>query len=114
MIMKTKKECGCGHPSCGERHMIPPMEHTPTPWFSTKDGYILNSANRRQADCVGKTSKAEDAAFIVRAVNLHERYERIINALKPWVATGKMPTFSTLMPDTDETFGQAIAKAEEK
>lgn len=102
-------------------------EHTPTPWMVNPNrnaDFTYRIVN--ETKCVVQSINVEaNAAFIVRAVNSyaereaelerlkhsHEAYKRIIDALSSWVKSGRMPKYSSLMPDTDETFGEVITKA---
>lgn len=55
--------------------------------------------------------KGKKNSFIVKAVNSHEAYHRIIDALRRWTDHGNMPKYDSLMPDSDQTFGRAIEEA---
>lgn len=125
--MKTRKVkmCDCGFPQSSPKphqHSLPDKpQHTPTPWvvketvksFTTGAGSVemgeiwLEDGSLRIATSLLR----KDAAFIVKAVNAHEDYERIILALKEWARTGKAVSMSALMPDSDQTIGEAIIVA---
>jgi hypothetical protein len=48
---------------------------------------------------------------IVRAVNVHDKYDRIVKALAYWLEGGNLPEASALMPDGEDTFGEAIKES---
>lgn len=95
--------------------------HTPTPWelYSGQETLSIRAEGMNVLfDCPTTRQSTVDAAFIVRAVNAHEKFERLLNALTRWTDHGNMPKYDSLMPDDDQTFGeaieelQALAKAE--
>lgn len=102
----------------------PPMpnetkaSHTPGKWTAVVDDDVaridggdgkyvvcyLNSVepHAMRGGCGGDWKA--NARLIASAPDLY----RIVAALNTWREGGSMPSFSTLMPDADETFGEAI------
>ncbi len=90
--------------------------HTPTPWnLNPKAVLVIESEGITVASC-GNANVIRDqweanAAFIVRAVNAHDELLRVVKALESWVDANNMPQCQSLMPDKDQSFGEAIKQA---
>jgi len=64
------------------------MTHTPTPW-DTERQWRLSGADyfhpifvTGKNQVVGEVKKEEDAAFIVKACNAHDRFEAFVNCVR--------------------------------
>lgn len=107
--------------------------HSPTPWkigismtrqlsdfnLSGESEWPIYDANKERIAVICNSPIKINAAFIVQACNAYDSdqekiraYERIIKAIAVFMSpTANFPHASTLMPDSDETFGEAIKAA---
>jgi len=112
--------------SQGPRHIhecedCKPKTHTPTPWHIkelTQDGYVVIGPLKREGAALVLKENVQDAAFIVRAVNAHEKLiESLRIALQIIENIGLPGNFSDSMKKDWQNLvniaKQAIAQAED-
>lgn len=88
---KELDHADCGHPDVYQSK----PQHTPTPIFARSNADESGYALYRNGKCIGMMDDAEDAAFIVRAVNAHDELLQALSSLHRFVSYLK-----DLKPDT--------------